>query len=61
MSLDDKPVYLTFDEVANELGEETAHRLARYTDLVGLDGRPCWEANRVAELLELLDREEGNR
>src|SRR5262245_47318459 len=53
------PAPLTFDQVAAELGEETARRLARLTDLVGLDGCPCFEADRLADLLEMLRREGG--
>ena len=57
MDADDLLDYVTFDEVAAEIGEEEAHLLSRHTGLVGLDGLPCWERGRLADLIEMLRRE----
>jgi hypothetical protein len=53
--------YLTWDQVVAEVGEGRARRLARFTALVGLDGRPTLEAARLPDLLEMLRREGDNQ
>jgi hypothetical protein len=49
---------LTFEEVAADLGVDQARRLARHTNLRSWDGMPCWEIERLADLLALLAGED---
>ena len=45
------PDYLSSEDVAPWLDDEVIEYLCRRTPLVGLDGQPCWESDRLVELL----------
>jgi len=45
------PDYLSSEDVAPWLDDEVIDHLRRRTPLVGLDGQPCWESERLIELL----------
>jgi hypothetical protein len=49
--------WVSWDEVAEEFGETLARRLAAHTDHRDLQGTPCWERERLEELLELVASE----
>jgi hypothetical protein len=44
--------YLAPADLAGLVEDDTLNRLLRESDLVALDGGPCWEAERLAEHLE---------
>jgi hypothetical protein len=47
------PDYLSPEDLIPWLDREVVEHLKRRTALVGLDGQPCWECERLAELLLL--------
>ena len=46
--------FVSTSQLSDLLGSGVADRMARFADLVGLDGEPCWAAADLADALALL-------
>jgi hypothetical protein len=53
------PDIRTYDDVAAELGEKIARKLLRFSYHSSNNGQPYWEAERLDELVQMLELQRG--